>query len=68
MNHATEDRHVADPPPYPDPSGDTGAGPGRGSSDGTPRWVFVVGIVIAVGLLLLIVVLHLTGTISPGVH
>jgi hypothetical protein len=46
--------------------------PGRerehGESGGTPRWVVAVGIVIAVALLGLIVFLHLSGAIGPGVH
>jgi hypothetical protein len=56
---------MADPPPYPDTGGDTGD---RGSGPGTPRWVPVVGIIIAIVVVLLFVVLHLTGTLGPGVH
>jgi hypothetical protein len=41
---------MADPPPYPDSNG----GPG------TPRWVKVFGI-IAIGLVLLFIILHLAG-------
>jgi hypothetical protein len=59
---------VADPPPYPDTGDDTGVGPDRGSATGTPRWVFVLGIIIAIVLVLLLVVLHLTGTLGPGAH
>lgn len=54
------------PLPYPD--SDTGAEPDGASSQAAPRWVPVVGIAIAIGLLLLIVVLHLTGTVGPGAH
>jgi hypothetical protein len=35
---------------------------------GTPRWVSVLGIVIAVVLVVLFVVLHVTGTLGPGDH
>jgi hypothetical protein len=56
---------MADPPPYPDTGDDTGE---RGSATGTPRWVFVLGIIIAIALVLLFVVLHLTGTLGPGAH
>ena len=55
---------MADLSPYPDSSGNTGAGPHRGSSastpPSTPRWVKAFGI-IAIVLVLLFVVLHLTG-------
>ncbi len=53
---ATEETHIADPPPYPD----TGAGPDRRSTISTPRWVYVSGI-IAIVLVLLLVIMHLTG-------
>jgi len=35
---------------------------------GTSRWVVLVGMVIVAALLGLIVFLHLTGAIGPGVH
>ncbi|MPZ24279.1 MAG: hypothetical protein GEU28_12230 [Dehalococcoidia bacterium] len=57
---------MADPPPFPDSGDDTGAGPGRGPTTGTRRWVPVVGIIIAIGLVLLFVILHLTGIVGPG--
>ncbi|HEY9476354.1 MAG TPA: hypothetical protein VIS06_21200 [Mycobacteriales bacterium] len=53
---------MADPPTY---SG-TGAGPDRGAPGGAPRWVKVFGI-IAITLVVVTVVLHLTGN-SPGGH
>jgi len=40
--------------------GETGVGPGRGSTTGTPRWVYMFGI-LALVLALLFVILHLTG-------
>jgi len=57
---------MADPPPYPDSGDDTDVGPDRGSATSTPRWVFVLGIMIAIALVLLFLVLHLTGTLGPG--
>jgi hypothetical protein len=56
--------HIADPTPYPD----TGDNRDRGSARSTPRWVTVLGIVIAIALIVLFVVLHLTGTLGPGAH
>ena len=58
---------MADPPTSPNSnSDDTGVRQRRGSPPSTPRWVKVFGIV-AVVLVLLFVILHLTGH-SPGGH
>jgi hypothetical protein len=60
---------MADPPPY-DSNRDTGVGPDRGSTAGTPRWVKVFGI-IALVLILVFVILLLTGGgggHGPGRH
>jgi hypothetical protein len=59
---------MPDPPRYPDTDEDTGLGRDRGPASGTPRWVFVFGIVIAIAFGLLFVVLHLTGILGPGAH
>jgi hypothetical protein len=56
---------MADPPPYPE-TGDEGGD--RGSTGSTSRWVIVLGIMIAIALIALFVVLHLTGTLGPGAH
>jgi hypothetical protein len=40
----------------------------EGAQSGRPRWVVVVWIVIAIAVLGLIVFLHLSGAIGPGVH
>jgi hypothetical protein len=61
---------MADPPPYPDSSGDTGDEPDRESTTGTPRWVKVFGIVVIV-LVLGFVIMKLTGVggeHGPGRH
>jgi hypothetical protein len=58
-------------PPDPHAFGDTGDDPGvglGGSGPRRPRWVAVLGIVIAVGLVLGVFVLHLTGVLGPGAH
>jgi hypothetical protein len=59
---------MAHPPPYPETGDETDAPPGHGLTAGTPRWVVVVGIAVAIGLVVLVVVLHLTGSIGPGAH
>ncbi|MBI2934702.1 MAG: hypothetical protein HYY29_03925 [Chloroflexi bacterium] len=48
-------------------SEDSGAMPGGGPGTGTPRWVKIFGI-IALVLILLVVVLHLTGRGFRGGH
>jgi hypothetical protein len=42
--------------------------PGGRSATGTRRWISVLGIVVAVGLVVLFFVLHLTGVLGPGAH
>lgn len=45
---------------HPTGAPDVGAGPGRGSTTGRPRWVYVFGIVALI-LVLLFAIMHLTG-------
>ena len=59
---------MADPSHSPHPGDDAGHRPDHGATGGTPRWVVLVAIVIVAALLGLIVFLHLTGAIGPGVH
>ncbi|PZR63928.1 MAG: hypothetical protein DLM71_03540 [Chloroflexi bacterium] len=62
---------MADLSPDPDSTGETrdlGSGPDRESARGKRRWASVLGIIIAIVLVLLIVVAHLTGAIGPGLH
>jgi hypothetical protein len=59
---------MVDPPSDPDSADNTGVAPDRGATGNTPRWVLVLGIVIAIVLVLLLVVLHLTGVLGPGAH
>lgn len=55
---------MADLPSYPEARTDHDTHPDRGSTQSAPRWVFVVAIVVV----LLIAVLHLTGILGPGLH
>jgi hypothetical protein len=59
---------MADPPRSPETEGHSDRGLGRGPARSTPRGVIALGIVIAIGLFVLIVLLHVTGTIGPGAH
>jgi hypothetical protein len=43
-------------------------GPEQDASRGTRRWVVVVAIGLAIALLGMIVFLHLSGAIGPGIH
>ncbi len=59
---------MTDPSHSPETGDKAGRGPDHEPTSGTPRWVVVVGIVIAVALLGLIVFLHVSGAIGPGTH
>ena len=58
--------------PYPDTDpdtvDDTSWESDRGSPTSPPSGMSMLGIVITIALLLLIVVLHLTGILGPGLH
>jgi hypothetical protein len=58
---------MTDPPRHPGTVGNGGPGP-EGSPGGASGWRVVLGVTIAIALLVLIVLLHLTGTIGPGAH
>jgi hypothetical protein len=42
--------------------------PKDGGTDGPNRWVVVIGIAVAAAVLGLMIYLHLSGTIGPGIH
>jgi hypothetical protein len=62
-----EEMHMASPPPYPDTGDDTGAKSDRGSPTGT-RWGMLLIWIIVIALVLLVLALHLTGAMGPGLH
>lgn len=51
-----------------DGADDPHAPPESGSAIGAPRWLQVVGIGVVIALIVLIALLHLTGTLGPGAH
>lgn len=60
---------MADLPSHPDSDHEAGGVPGRGpNTGGTPRWVSVVGIIVAIVVVVLFAALHLTGVLGPGAH
>lgn len=63
---------TAHPPRFPDTEEGTGVGHHRRGATRKRRWPSILGkiiaIAIAVGFVVLIVLLHLTGTFGPGVH
>ena len=61
LRSATKDTHMATP----SSNSGTRVRPDRGSPPSTPRWVKVFGI-IALILILLVVILHLTGNSLGG--
>jgi len=65
---AQEETRMDNPPRHPRSEQDTGRSPNWGTDRRPPRWVFVLGIIVAVALLGLMVLLHLGGTLGPGVH
>jgi hypothetical protein len=58
---------MTDPPRHPGTDEDGGPAP-EGPPGGAPRRKVVLGVTIAIAVLVLIILLHLTGTIGPGAH
>jgi hypothetical protein len=63
-----EETEMADPLRSPEDADRARRGPEQDASRGTPRWVVAVAIILAIALLGLIVFLHLSGAIGPGIH
>jgi len=59
---------MANPPRSPETEDDTRRGPNRGAARSRPRWGLVLGIIAAIALLGVMIFLHLTGALGPGVH
>ncbi len=59
---------MADSPRSPETEDDSSRSPHGGAAKSTPRWVFVLGIIVAIALLGLMIFLHLNGTLGPGAH
>jgi hypothetical protein len=59
---------MADPLPSRDETDRARRRPDQDTPSGAPRWVVAVVIVLAIALLGLIVFLHLSGAIGPGIH
>ena len=55
-------------PPFPDSTGDSDSTEDSAPPHGTPGRGVLVGTAIAIGLLILMVALHLSGTLGPGTH
>ena len=59
---------MAELPSHPDTDNDAGQRPAGGPASGTPRWLAMVGIILAIVVVALVAVLHLAGGIGPGAH
>ena len=64
----TEERRPPDPHAFGDIDDDPDVGLGGRSGRSRPRWLAALGIVIAIGLVVGFLVLHLTGALGPGAH
>ena len=59
---------MADPPSSPATEGDARRAPDGAAATSRPRWVLVLVVILAIALVGLLVFLHLTGTLGPGLH
>ena len=59
---------MADPLPSRDETDRARRRPDQDAPSGAPRWVVALVTVLAIALLGLIVFLHLSGAIGPGIH
>ena len=59
---------MADRPSSPETEADTYRVPDGGAPTSRPRWVLVLVVIVTVALVGLLVFLHLTGALGPGLH
>jgi hypothetical protein len=59
---------MADSSRSPETGDDARRGPGRAAPGSRPRWAVILVVAAAIALVGLMVFLHLTGTLGPGVH
>jgi hypothetical protein len=59
---------MTDPPQHPKPDEDTGGNAERDPAGSRSRWGLVLGITAAIALVTVMVLLHISGTIGPGMH
>ncbi len=59
---------MADRPSSPETEGDAHRVPHGEAATRRPRWVLVLVVIVAIALVGLMVFLHLTGTLGPGLH
>ena len=64
----TEDAQMADRSPSSDIGDESGIGSDRGATTGTPRWVYVFGIIALIVVLLFVVLLLVGGGHGPRRH
>jgi nitrate reductase NapE component len=59
---------MADPPSYPGTRDETAADPGSKPAASRPRRTLITFWIIVIALFLVILALHLTGTLGPGTN
>ena len=59
---------MADPSRSPETGDDARRGADRAAPGSRPRWAVILVVAAAIALLALMVFLHLTGALGPGVH
>jgi hypothetical protein len=59
---------MPDRPSSPETEGDAHRVPDHGAATSRPRWVLVLVVIVTVALVGLLVFLHLTGALGPGLH
>ena len=65
---AAQDADIPGQPRHPDTGAGTGASSGREPPTARQRWTRLAVILIVVALFLLIIILHITGTLGPSLN